>query len=61
MADHKKADRGWRREIIIDRRYEGPTDLTLGGYISGIMAVHLDANTVEVTMRVIYPILLILE
>jgi hypothetical protein len=51
MGDHETSGRVWRREIIIDRRYEGPTDLTLGGYISGIMAIHLDTNTVEVTMR----------
>lgn len=51
MAYKKAIDRGWRREIIISKHFEGPTDLTLGGYISGLMAVHLDSDTVEVTMR----------
>ena len=51
MAHKKTVDRGWRREIIISRHFEGPTDLTLGGYISGLMAAHLDSDTVEVTMR----------
>ena len=51
MAYMKTVDRGWRREIVISRHFEGPTDLTLGGYISGLMAAHLDSDTVEVTMR----------
>ena len=51
MAYQKQADRGWRREIVISRHFEGPTDLTLGGYISGLMSVYLDSDTVEVTMR----------
>lgn len=51
MGYRKRVDRGWRREITIRRHFEGPTDLTLGGYISGLMAVHLDSDTVEVTMR----------
>jgi hypothetical protein len=51
MRGKKSVDRGWRREIRISRHFEGPTDLTLGGYISGLMAVHLDSDTVEVTMR----------
>lgn len=49
------ADANWTRsmpeEVIIDPRFEGPTDITLGGYISGLMASYLDAQTVEVTMR----------
>ena len=44
-------DGGWRREITVRKYFEGPTDLTLGGYISGLMAVHLDSDTVEVSMR----------
>ncbi|OGA32098.1 MAG: hypothetical protein A3F75_12005 [Betaproteobacteria bacterium RIFCSPLOWO2_12_FULL_64_23] len=51
MRDKKLVDRGWRRKITISRHFEGPTDLTLGGYISGLMAVHLDSDTVEVTLR----------
>jgi hypothetical protein len=51
MVSKGKVDRGWRREITISVHFEGPTDLTLGGYISGLMAVHLDSDTVEVNMR----------
>jgi len=51
MAYEKTVDRGWRREITISRHFEGPTDMTLGAYISGLMSVHLDSDTVEVTMR----------
>jgi len=47
----RKADTGWRREIVISPRFEGPPGITLGGYISGLMAPHLDSETVEVTMR----------
>ena len=42
-------------EVVIDPRFEGPTDITLGGYISGFMASYLDAPTVEVTMRASTP------
>jgi hypothetical protein len=51
MAYKKTIDRGWRREIVISKHFEGPTDLTLGGHISGLMAAHLESDTVEVTMR----------
>jgi hypothetical protein len=51
MTENRIVDRGWRREITISRHFEGPTDLVLGGYISGLLAVHLDSDTVEVTMR----------
>ena len=51
MTYKKTVDRGWRREIVINRHFEGPTDLTLGGHISGLMSPHLDSDTVEVTMR----------
>lgn len=51
MTYKKNADRGWRREIVISKHFEGPTDLALGGHISGLMGVHIDSDTVEVTMR----------
>jgi len=51
MATQGTTGASTRQEITIGRHFEGPTDLTLGGYISGIMAVHLDSDTVEVTMR----------
>jgi hypothetical protein len=51
MAYKKNPNRGWRREILISRHFEGPTDITLGGYISGLMSVYLESPTVEVTMR----------
>jgi len=41
---------GTCREITIDAHYEGPPNITQGGYLSGLMAVHLDTDTVEVTM-----------
>jgi len=51
MTYTKTVDRGWRREISVSRHFEGPTDLTLGGHISGLMSPHLAADTVEVTLR----------
>ena len=38
-------------EITISRRFEGPPNMAQGGYISGLMAQHLESDTVEVTMR----------
>lgn len=38
-------------ELVFDYRFEGPPHITQGGYLSGMMAVHLDSKTVEVTMR----------
>ncbi|MBU2549389.1 MAG: hypothetical protein KKB20_13310 [Proteobacteria bacterium] len=43
--------RGPRHEIEIDLRYVGPPRITQGGYISGLLAMHLDTDTVEVSMR----------
>ncbi|MBW1816900.1 MAG: hypothetical protein JRJ60_07045, partial [Deltaproteobacteria bacterium] len=51
MAEERENTQGLPREVIIDPRFEGPTDITLGGYISGFMADHIDSETVEVTMR----------
>lgn len=51
MTDSSQGGTGSRWEITIDRRYEGPPNITQGGYISGRMAVYLDSDTVEVTMR----------
>ena len=51
MIHGKTVDRGWRRKITISKHFEGPTDMTLGGYISGLMSAHVDSDTVEVTMR----------
>ena len=43
-------DKG-RSTITIDPRFEGPPGITLGGYISGLMAEPLDCDTVQVTMH----------
>ncbi|MHA1569547.1 MAG: hypothetical protein ACTSXZ_08755, partial [Alphaproteobacteria bacterium] len=51
MGYKKTVDRGWRREIIVSRHFEGPTDITLGGHVAGIMSVHVDSDTVEVSLR----------
>ena len=51
MEEKRNLENALRQEIIIDKRFEGPTDITQGGYISGIMAQHLESDTVEVTMR----------
>jgi hypothetical protein len=51
MEERRHSGKASRREIVIDLRYEGPPGITLGGYISGLMAAHLDCDTVEVTMR----------
>ena len=40
-----------RKQIIFDHRFEGPPNITLGGYLCGVMAVHLDCDAVEVSMR----------
>jgi len=49
--NQKKLDKGGRREIVIERRYEGPPNIAHGGYTGGVMAECLDCETVEVTMR----------
>jgi len=51
MAEKGKEAQNSRREIVIDPYYEGPTDIAQGGYISGRMAVYLESDTVEVTMK----------
>ena len=51
MAKSGNIDRGWRRELVVSEHFEGPTDLVLGAHISGLMAPHLDSDTVEVSMR----------
>ena len=51
MAKKNNLDRGWRREITISKHFEGPTDLVLGGHISGLMSAHLESNSIEVTMK----------
>lgn len=51
MEKKKNSANVLRREIIIDKHFEGPTNITQGGYISGLMAQHLETDTVEVTMR----------
>jgi hypothetical protein len=51
MTNQKTGDKGFGREITIDRHYVGPPNMAQGGYISGTMAVHLASDTVEVTMR----------
>ena len=40
-----------RQTVTIDSRYEGPPGITLGGYLSGLMASYLDTDTVCVTMH----------
>jgi len=39
-----------RQSITIDHRYEGPPGITLGGYLSGLLASHLESDSVSVTM-----------
>lgn len=51
MGNNKNTKNGLRQEIIIEKHFEGPTNITQGGYISGLMAQHLETDTVEVTMR----------
>jgi len=51
MAKDKNGNNTTRRQIIIDKRYVGPPNMTQGGYISGFMAMHLDSDSVAVTMR----------
>ena len=51
MANNKRRKEGFRRVITINEHYVGPPNMTQGGYISGTMAMHLDSDTVEVTMR----------
>jgi len=49
--NEKRLDKGGRREIVIEWRYEGPPNIAHGGYTGGVMAECLDGETVEVTMR----------
>jgi hypothetical protein len=51
MASSKDSGKETRRTITIDPRFVGPPNMTQGGYISGVLAEHLDSETVEVTMR----------
>ena len=44
-----------RQSITIDSRYEGPPGITLGGYLSGLMASYMEADTVCVTMHIPTP------
>ena len=37
--------------IVVARRYRGPRSSGNGGYTSGLVASHVDADTVEVTLR----------
>jgi hypothetical protein len=38
-------------EIVIGRRFRGPTPTANGGYTCGLVAAHVDASAVEVTLR----------
>lgn len=55
MAEGTNNTHNSPREVIIDPRFEGPTDIALGGCISGFMADYIKAETVEVTMRASTP------
>jgi hypothetical protein len=50
MTINGKSAQG-QRELVFDYRFEGPPNITQGGYLSGMMAVCLGSKTVEVTMR----------
>lgn len=51
MTTEKSSNLGSGQVITIDHRFVGPPNMTQGGYISGILAMCLDCETVEVTMR----------
>jgi len=51
MATQGATAASTRQELTIGKYFEGPTDMVLGGYLTGLMAVHLDSKTVEVTMK----------
>jgi len=51
MGKEKNSDKSSRQQIIINKHFVGPPNITQGGYISGTMAMHLESSTVEVTMR----------
>jgi hypothetical protein len=42
--------------IVIDRRFRGPTTSANGGYAAGLLAEHVEAPTVEVTLRLPPPL-----
>ena len=56
MKDKKNNHRNSYAEIVFDRRFQGPFPMAHGGYLSGTMAMHLESDTVEVTMRSPTPI-----
>ena len=51
MKDNKKSDKDSHLEVVFDERFQGPFSMIHGGYVSGAMAMHLNSDTVEVTMR----------
>jgi hypothetical protein len=42
--------------IVIDRRFRGPTTSANGGYAAGVLAQHVEAPAVEVTLRLPPPL-----
>ncbi len=56
MKDKKNNDKDSYLEIVFDRRFQGPFPMAHGGYLSGTMAMYLESDTVEVTMRSPTPI-----
>lgn len=40
-----------RTEVVFDERFQGPFSMIHGGYVSGFMAMRINNDTVEVTMR----------
>lgn len=42
--------------VVIDRQFRGPSDSANGGYACGMLAAHVDAPAVEVTLRLPPPL-----
>ena len=56
MSDRPGLSRRRMREIVIGRRFRGPARSGNGGYTSGLVAGLLDADAVEVTLRLPPPL-----
>src|SRR5262245_33980313 len=53
---HKLHSTGMADSVTIARRFRGPLTSANGGYASGLLAREVDADTVEVTLRLPPPL-----